>query len=306
MTADSLFSLKGKTALVTGASYGLGVTFAETLAGAGANLVLAARSLDKLQALAARLTADGHNVLAVKCDVGNPEDVAATVAEGWKRFGRIDILVNNAGVVAEATVVPEKIPHELFEQTMRVNVLGHVVLLSRSGGAATSRRQGRVNRQHRVGRGDGRGGRFSDRLPDVEGGGHQPHAQPGVQLGGTRDSRERNRAGLVSERDDRPGVWHRRVPSLGQRSRATATDRRSERAQRSAAAPLFRRWKLHDRSHARRRRWALGDRRRRDDASECQRHLCCQSAERSRQANCCGEVDPTDPAAAAAAARRRN
>ena len=124
MTADSLFSLKGKTALVTGASYGLGVTFAETLAGAGANLVLAARSLDKLQALAARLSAEGHNVLAVKCDVGNPEDVAATVAEGWKRFGRIDVLVNNAGVVAEATVVPEKIPHELFEQTMRVNVLG--------------------------------------------------------------------------------------------------------------------------------------------------------------------------------------
>jgi NAD(P)-dependent dehydrogenase (short-subunit alcohol dehydrogenase family) len=63
-------------------------------------------------------------VLAVKCDVGNPEDVAATVAEGWKHFGRIDILVNNAGVVAEATIVPEKIPHELFEQTMRVNVLG--------------------------------------------------------------------------------------------------------------------------------------------------------------------------------------
>ena len=123
-TADALFSLKGKTALVTGASYGLGVTFAETLAGAGANLVVAARSFDKLQALAARLTAAGHAVLAVKCDVGNPEDVAATVAEGWKRFGRIDVLVNNAGVVAEAAIVPEKIPHEVFEQTIRVNVLG--------------------------------------------------------------------------------------------------------------------------------------------------------------------------------------
>ena len=49
MISDSLFSLKGKTALVTGASYGLGVTFAETLAGAGANVVLAARSLDKLR-----------------------------------------------------------------------------------------------------------------------------------------------------------------------------------------------------------------------------------------------------------------
>jgi NAD(P)-dependent dehydrogenase (short-subunit alcohol dehydrogenase family) len=46
------------------------------------------------------------------------------VDAGWQHFGRIDILVNNAGVVAEATIVPEKIPHELFEQTMRVNVLG--------------------------------------------------------------------------------------------------------------------------------------------------------------------------------------
>ena len=124
MTTDSLFSLKGKTALVTGASYGLGVTFAETLAGAGANLVLAARSLDKLQALAERLGAGGHKTLAVKCDVGNAEDVALMVAAAWQHFGRIDILVNNAGVVAEATIVPEKIPHELFEQTMRVNVLG--------------------------------------------------------------------------------------------------------------------------------------------------------------------------------------
>lgn len=124
MTADSMFTLKGKTALVTGASYGLGITFAETLAGVGANLVLAARSLDKLEALAARLTAAGHRALAVKCDVGNPDDVAAMVAAGWQHFGRIDVLVNNAGVVAEATIVPEKIPHQLFEQTMRVNVLG--------------------------------------------------------------------------------------------------------------------------------------------------------------------------------------
>ena len=124
MTADSLFTLEGKTALVTGASYGLGVTFAEILAGAGANVVLAARSLDKLQVLASRLNAAGHKALAVKCDVGNAEDVAAMVAAGWAHFGRIDVLVNNAGVVAEATIVPEKIPHELFEQTMRVNVLG--------------------------------------------------------------------------------------------------------------------------------------------------------------------------------------
>jgi gluconate 5-dehydrogenase len=124
MTADSLFSLKGKTALVTGASYGLGVTYAETLAGAGANVVLAARSLDKLEALAAKLTAAGHKALALKCDVGDAADVAATVAAAWKHFGRIDVLVNNAGVAVEATITPERIPHELFEKTLRINLLG--------------------------------------------------------------------------------------------------------------------------------------------------------------------------------------
>jgi NAD(P)-dependent dehydrogenase (short-subunit alcohol dehydrogenase family) len=121
---DSIFSLKGKTALVTGASYGLGVTFAETLAGAGANLVLAARSLDKLQVVADRLAAAGHQAMAIKCDVASPDDVAAAVAAGWERFGRIDVLVNNAGVVAEAAMMPERIPPDVFEQTIRVNVLG--------------------------------------------------------------------------------------------------------------------------------------------------------------------------------------
>jgi NAD(P)-dependent dehydrogenase (short-subunit alcohol dehydrogenase family) len=124
VTADSLFSLKGKTALVTGASYGLGVTFAETLAGAGANVVLAARSLDKLTAVAGRLTVAGHKALAVKCDVGVAKDVEATVATGWKHFGRIDILVNNAGIAADSAMTPERLPLEVFEQTMRVNLTG--------------------------------------------------------------------------------------------------------------------------------------------------------------------------------------
>jgi gluconate 5-dehydrogenase len=124
MAAESLFSLQGKTALVTGASYGLGATFAATLAGAGANVVLAARSLDRLTELAAKLTAAGHKALALQCDVGNPEEVAATVAAGWKHFGRIDVLVNNAGVAADSPMTPERLPHELFEQTMRVNLQG--------------------------------------------------------------------------------------------------------------------------------------------------------------------------------------
>ncbi|MEX2238353.1 MAG: glucose 1-dehydrogenase [Dehalococcoidia bacterium] len=120
----NIFSVEGKTAIVTGASYGLGVTMAETLAGAGANVVLAARSKDKVAAEARRLEDSGASTLAVECDVGDAASVKDLVAAAWERFGRVDILVNNAGVSAEAGIVPENIPDQLFEQTIRVNLMG--------------------------------------------------------------------------------------------------------------------------------------------------------------------------------------
>jgi NAD(P)-dependent dehydrogenase (short-subunit alcohol dehydrogenase family) len=119
-----LYRLDNRTAFVTGASYGLGVTFAEALASAGANVVLAARSLDKLRDVEARLTAGGANAVALQCDVTDPAQVESAIAAGWERFGRIDILVNNAGQSADGGAVPENIPHEAFEQTVRVNLLG--------------------------------------------------------------------------------------------------------------------------------------------------------------------------------------
>src|SRR5215831_776459 len=74
-TISRLFDLTGKTAVVTGASYGLGVTFAEALAGQGANVVLAARSEDKLREFCSRLATTGHNAIAVKCDVSDSTQV---------------------------------------------------------------------------------------------------------------------------------------------------------------------------------------------------------------------------------------
>ena len=118
------FDLAGKTALVTGASSGLGLTFARGLADAGANVVLVARRADRLEQLGAELESRGVKALAMPCDVGDAAAVAATVASAWTRFGRIDVLVNGAGVAAEAPAVPEKVLPQLFEQTMRVNVLG--------------------------------------------------------------------------------------------------------------------------------------------------------------------------------------
>jgi NAD(P)-dependent dehydrogenase (short-subunit alcohol dehydrogenase family) len=120
----NLFALNGKTAIVTGASYGLGVTFAEALAEAGANVVLSARSGVKLEDVARRITGRGGSALAIPCDVGEPGQVTAMVSNAWQHFGRVDILVNNAGIAADAGVMPEKVPHDLFVRTIQVNVSG--------------------------------------------------------------------------------------------------------------------------------------------------------------------------------------
>jgi NAD(P)-dependent dehydrogenase (short-subunit alcohol dehydrogenase family) len=122
---SKLFDLTGKTAVLTGASYGLGVTFAQALARQGANLVVAARSKEKLKEVAASI-APLHRaaVLVTPCDVGDPKQVASMMERAVHRFERVDILVNNAGVVADAGMLPERVPDAVFEQTVRVNLLG--------------------------------------------------------------------------------------------------------------------------------------------------------------------------------------
>lgn len=89
MSAD-LFSVQGRTAVVTGASAGLGVTDAKALAAAGANAVVAARRTEKLEAVAKEIEADGGSELAVTCDVAHADQVENLVATAWDRFGRVD------------------------------------------------------------------------------------------------------------------------------------------------------------------------------------------------------------------------
>jgi NAD(P)-dependent dehydrogenase (short-subunit alcohol dehydrogenase family) len=119
-----LFDLTGRTALITGASSGLGVTFARALAGAGANVVLAARRLDRLEELADELSADGAGALAVACDVTDLAQQEELVARAVERFGRLDVAVANAGSVPEGAAMPERVPADLFEQSVRINLMG--------------------------------------------------------------------------------------------------------------------------------------------------------------------------------------
>lgn len=124
MATGDLFDISGKTVIVTGASYGIGLTMAETFAGAGARVVASARSKDKLEDLVSALQAKGATAIGVVCDVADPASVKAMVDEAVNRFGRVDILVNNAGVSAEAGFMPERVPNDLFAQTVQVNLMG--------------------------------------------------------------------------------------------------------------------------------------------------------------------------------------
>lgn len=98
-----MFALDGKCALITGASSGLGAHFARTLAAAGARVVLAARRVERLEALASEITDAGGQAYAVAMDVTDPESVKAAFADFADNFAPADILINNAGV---STVKP--------------------------------------------------------------------------------------------------------------------------------------------------------------------------------------------------------
>jgi NAD(P)-dependent dehydrogenase (short-subunit alcohol dehydrogenase family) len=125
------FEVAGRVAVVTGASSGLGVTFAEALAEAGARLVLAARRRDRLETLQSRLIAAGSEVEVVECDVTRTADVGALADATLARFGRADILVNNAGVAHTAPATEETV--EEFSRTLQVNVVGAYACAQRFG-----------------------------------------------------------------------------------------------------------------------------------------------------------------------------
>lgn len=92
------FDLKGKFALVVGASSGLGTQYAKALADQGATVAIAARRVERLESLRDEIIAKGGKAIAVACDVASEDSIKACVEAVVKAFGRIDILVNNAGV----------------------------------------------------------------------------------------------------------------------------------------------------------------------------------------------------------------
>jgi NAD(P)-dependent dehydrogenase (short-subunit alcohol dehydrogenase family) len=116
------FRLEGRTAIVTGASSGLGVSFSRACAEAGALVVIAARRADRLEEVASELRNDGHEILAVPTDVSDPVQCQNLVDHVQAEAGHVDVLVNNAGIGRTRPAVKET-PEE-FRQVLDINLHG--------------------------------------------------------------------------------------------------------------------------------------------------------------------------------------
>tara|TARA_B100001109_G_scaffold239076_1_gene221347 strand:- start:2027 stop:2803 length:777 start_codon:yes stop_codon:yes gene_type:complete len=118
-----LFDLKGRTALVTGGSKGLGKAIAAGLASAGASVVLVSRHGDEARSAAAGIAADhGVDALGIEADITAPEQITSMIASTTKSFGGLDILVNSAGINTRGSI--DDITLEQFEELMQINVTG--------------------------------------------------------------------------------------------------------------------------------------------------------------------------------------
>ena len=118
--------LTGRVALVTGASSGLGVRFARTLARCGARVALTARRLDRLEALAAEIRAEGGEAVALELDVTDADQLLAVVGQAEAALGTVDILVNNAGIPDAQRAV--KMSVDLIDRVIGVNLRAPYIL----------------------------------------------------------------------------------------------------------------------------------------------------------------------------------
>lgn len=115
---------KDKVIIITGASSGIGMAAARVFAGYGARLSLAARSIEKLEALAKELSDDSSRILCTKTDVSVEADCQRLIEETLSHFGRIDILVNNAGISMRAPF--KDVDLDVLKRLMEVNFWGTV------------------------------------------------------------------------------------------------------------------------------------------------------------------------------------
>jgi len=115
-------NVEGKVIVITGASSGLGAASARLLSAQGANVVLGARRVERLQSLVAELVAQGGNAIAVATDVTDRDQMKQLVETAVETFGRVDVLINNAGLMPHSPLARLKV--EDWDRMIDVNLKG--------------------------------------------------------------------------------------------------------------------------------------------------------------------------------------
>lgn len=136
------YDLKNKTVLITGGSRGLGLVMAREFAAEGSRLVLCARDEQELDQARLDLESLGAEVMAVRCDITNKQDVNAMIAAVNNRFGGVDVLVNNAGVIQVGPL--EVMTHEDFDLAMQAHFWGPLNMIMAVLPSMRHRRSGRI------------------------------------------------------------------------------------------------------------------------------------------------------------------
>lgn len=137
-----MFRLDGKTALVTGASQGIGEAIGRLLAAQGARVILAARNEEKLTQLAAEIAAAGGSAAALRLDLADSAGLPERIASLPKEWSEIDILVNNAGVTADGLVA--RMSLDDWNKVLTTNLTGAFVLTKELVRGMMRRRFGRI------------------------------------------------------------------------------------------------------------------------------------------------------------------
>ena len=137
-----MFRLDGKTALVTGASRGIGEATAKKLAAQGARVVLAARSVDRLEALAGEIAEAGGEAATLALDLSAPETVPEAIGGLPEEWREIDVVVNNAGITADNLLA--RMSLDDFERVLRTNLTGAYAVTKELLRGMMRRRWGRI------------------------------------------------------------------------------------------------------------------------------------------------------------------
>lgn len=141
--STELFSLKGKVALVTGGSKGLGYEMARSLAAAGADVVITSRHLSEVTEAASRIASEtGRRVIGLEADAGQAKDCDRIVEEAVAQLGQLDILVNNAGVNRHAFVHEQS--EEDWNAVMQVDLNGPMLCTRAAARHMIPRKTGRI------------------------------------------------------------------------------------------------------------------------------------------------------------------